>query len=90
MLGREAYHGRYIPALGAVAPAGIRLFWYGGVVAHLAGPTDERWDEVALVRYPSFAHFRRVVEDPRYLAAADPHRRAALTDFRLIVITEAS
>ncbi len=88
--GREAYHGRYIPAFGAVAPEGIQLFWYGGVLARLVGPTDERWDEVALVRYPSFAHFRRVVENPRYLAEAAPHRRAALADLRLIAIAEAS
>ncbi len=88
--GREAYHERYIPAFGRIASAGIHLFWYGGVLARLAGPSDERWDEVALVRYPSFADFRRVVADPRYRAEADPHRRAALADVRLIAIAEAS
>jgi len=88
--GREAYHGRYVPAFGQIAPEGIQLFWYGGVLAGLVGPSDERWDEVALVRYPSYADFRRVVEDPRYLVEADPHRRAALADLRLIAIAEAS
>jgi len=60
------------------------------VLARLVGPPDEPWDEVALVRYPSFADFRRVVENPRYLREAVPHRRAALADWRLIAIAEAS
>lgn len=82
--GREAYHQRYVPAFGAVAVAGIRVFWVGTAVAQLVGPRDEHWHEVAIVEYPSFQVFRQVVESPRYLAEAAPHRRAALADWRLI------
>jgi uncharacterized protein (DUF1330 family) len=83
--GREAYHERYRPAFGRVAEgAGVKVAWLGGVLAKLVAPAGELWDDVAIVEYPSFAAFRRVVENPRYEAEAAPHRKAALADWRLI------
>jgi hypothetical protein len=83
--GREAYHQRYRPAFGRVAEgAGVKVAWLGGVLAKVVAPAGELWDDVAIVEYPSFAAFQRVVENPRYEAEAAPHRKAALADWRLI------
>lgn len=83
--GRVAYFDRYVPAFATtVQPFGAtELLFAGDVVARLVGPTHELWDAVALVRYDSFAVFRRLVIDPAYLDQAEPHRNAALADWRL-------
>ena len=92
--GREAYHQRYLPAFGEiaarVAAGGVRVSWMGTVLARVVGPTDERWDEIAIVEYPSFAAFRRITESPEYEAEAAPHRMAALEDWRLIATAKMS
>ena len=86
--GQEAYLLRYAPAFNAVAAAegltGIEVLYLGRVTAALAAPAEERWDNIVLVKYPSFAAFRTVTESSRYLAEAYPHRKAALADWRLI------
>ena len=82
--GREAYFTRYIPAFNAVATERIRPTFLGDVQALIVGPADEPWDDVVLVEYSSYAAFRSLVESPEYKAKADPHRRAALEDWRLI------
>lgn len=83
--GRDVYHGKYRVAFARIAAeAGHKVSWFGGVLASLVGPPDERWDEMAIVEYPSFAIFRSLVESPRYKAEADHHRLAALEDWRLI------
>ena len=87
--GRAAYFDRYVPAFAkTVEPIGAtELLFAGDVVARLVGPPDELWDAVALVRYDSFAVFRRLVTDPAYLDQAEPHRSAALADWRLHATT---
>lgn len=87
--GREAYHRRYRAAFGRIAEgAGVKVAWLGGVHARLVAPAGELWDDVAIVEYPSFAAFRRIVENPRYEAEAEPHRKAALEDWRLIAMAK--
>ncbi|MET0194566.1 MAG: hypothetical protein ABW200_14490 [Hyphomicrobiaceae bacterium] len=86
--GREAYFTRYVPAFAEVTKGqGIGAQWVGCVHAALVGPADEAWDDVAVVRYPDFAAFRTMIEGADYLAKADPHRRAALADWRLLATT---
>lgn len=87
--GREAYLSRYVPAFDAVAGrfGGGRLHFAGAVAARLVGPRQESWDAVALVEYADIASFRRIVKDPQYLQQAEPHRRAALHDWRLLATT---
>ena len=89
--GREAYYAHYIAAFNQVAASeqieNIEVFYLGGVAASLVAPTDEHWDDIVIVKYPDFAAFRRVVESPLYAQQADPHRRAALEDWRLIATT---
>lgn len=90
--GREAYYQRYLPAFNRVTATeeidGIRVFWIGNVLAPIVVAPEERWDDIAIVEYPSFAAFRRVTESPTYQAEAAPHRKAALEDWRLIATAE--
>lgn len=88
--GREAYFQRYVPAFSEVAEGtGIKPFWIGSVLAGIVAPADEQWDDVAVVEYPSFDAFRKLVESDVYKAKADPHRVAALADWRLIATSKA-
>ena len=83
--GREAYHQRYRPVFARIAEgAGHKAAWFGTILARVVGPADEQWDEMAIVEYPTFATFQRLVEDPRYKAEADHHRIAALENWRLL------
>ncbi len=89
--GREAYHQRYAPAAGEINAAnGAKVFYIGTVLAPVIAPTDEPWDEIAIVEYPNFAAFRSLVEDPKYKAEAAFHRTAALEDSRLIATAKVS
>lgn len=87
--GREAYFERYVPAISEMAEGtGIKPFCVGNALAGIVGPSDEAWDDVAIVEYPSFEAFRTLVESEAYKAKADPHRRAALADWRLIATSK--
>ena len=91
--GMEAYLERYIPAFNKVVEnegiIGIQVTFIGAVKGLVAGPMDEKWDIIALVQYPSFAAFRKVSESSLYKAIAEPHRVAALEDFKLIATVHA-
>lgn len=88
--GREAYFERYVAAFGKLAEGtGIKPFWIGHGLAGIVAPADEQWDNVAIVEYPSFAAFRTLVESDAYITEADPHRLAALADWRLIATSKA-
>lgn len=90
--GRERYFGHYIPAFRAIAAQygieGIAPIWTGEVRAMVAAPAEEVWDAVLLVRYPSLAAFRTIVDSGAYQTEAAPHREAALRDWRLVAQTE--
>ncbi len=91
--GMEAYLQRYVPAFNEVAAAegvsGIQVNYIGAVVACIVCPEEERWDIIAQVEYPNFEAFIKVTQSPKYKADADPHRRAALDDWRLIATVKA-
>lgn len=83
LTGEEAYR-RYGEAVAE------NLARVGGTLLHLArcsgtviGPESERWDLLALVRYPSRAAFLEMVSDPDF-QAKHALRTAALEDSRLI------
>ena len=92
--GREAYYQRYIPEFAKVAskvaPGSFSITFVGNVQAALVAPAAERWDDIAIIEYLSIEAFRDIVESAHYLSNADPHRRAALEDWRLIATTKAS
>jgi uncharacterized protein (DUF1330 family) len=82
--GREAYYERYAPVASPLVEAGgAKIFWLGRVLAGVIGPPDERWDDVLLVQYPSFAVLQKLFANPAYQAVVF-HRTAALEDSRLI------
>ena len=90
--GQEAYLQRYAPAFSQIAAAegvsGVEVLYLGSVAASLAGPPEEQWDNIVLVKYPSLAAFRAITESAQYEAKAAPHRRAALADWRLIATAQ--
>jgi hypothetical protein len=89
--GREAYFTRYVPAFAnATEGYGIEPFWIGKVGSLLIAPPDEVWDDIAIIRYPDFATFRRMADSVEYHRDAEPHRLAALADWRLIASTQIS
>ncbi len=70
--GREAYFARYVPAFAeAAGSVGIKPIWVGNVHAGVVAPAGERWDDVAIVEYPSFDAFRKLIESEAYQAKAD-------------------
>jgi hypothetical protein len=91
--GREAYLEGYLPAFGVVAARSettkdIKPILIGSVMQTIVGPTDESWDDLALVQYPNFEAFRAVAESEEYQRDAEPHRIAALENLRLIAIVQ--
>ncbi len=88
--GREAYYERYIPAFRRIAAGrlGPRVF-LGASIAGLVAPQGERWDIAAVNEYPDFALFRAIVDTDEYRVVAEPHRLAALEDFRLLAFDKA-
>jgi len=88
----EAYFQRYAPAFRQAAAAagveGIKVIYVGAVAATLAGPTEPRWDAVALVEYPHFEALRKVLQSPVYKAEAEPHRKAALKAWQFTMTTQ--
>jgi len=88
--GKAAYYARYLPAFSAVPGAEqAKVVWIGNAHGVLVGARGEVWDDIAIVEYPSMKVFREIVEHPKYKSDADPHRAAALADWRFIVTTPA-
>jgi uncharacterized protein (DUF1330 family) len=87
--GREAYRRYGEKAFRHVQTVGGNAVWMGEVQITLIGPTDDAWDEMVLVQYPSRRAFLQMVADPDYLAST-VHRTAALADSRLIAMRSAS
>jgi len=87
--GREAYFTRYLPTFNeTVQPYGTTELVFGGnVISQVVGPSDEAWDGIGLVRYPSIEAFQNLIADSAYLVKAEPHRVAALADWRLYATT---
>lgn len=69
----------------AVAGGTLRFAVEGG--SNLIGPSEERWDLVLLISYPSVAALMGMLQSPDYLAGSG-HRTAAVEDSRLLPIVE--
>jgi hypothetical protein len=68
-------------------PAEFTIVFQGAAQAQLAGLPGEQWDAVALVEYRNLDVFRRWVESDFYTSQIAPIRRAALADWRLLLLT---
>jgi hypothetical protein len=67
--------------------SGGEMVFLGTGGAFLIGPSDERWDAVALIRQRSVADFLAFASNEGYLAGIG-HRVAALEDSRLLPVVE--
>jgi len=91
---RAAYYEGYAGAFREVATGlgilDIELIFHGAVAAALVASPEDRWDDVVLVRHRSFDTLRTILESPDYKRLADPHRRAAIRDWRFYAIPGAA
>jgi hypothetical protein len=85
--GQEAYQAYINAFLQFNDPAEFTIVFQGAAQAQLAGLPGEQWDEVALVEYRNLGVFRRWVESDFYTRHVAPIRRAALADWRLLLLT---
>lgn len=81
--GREAYrrYGALVQPM--IVATGGQPIWLGTATGTYIAPTDERWDDAILVKYPSRKAFLDMLESADY-GLAKRHRTAALEDSRLI------
>ena len=87
--GAEAYQRYGAQMIQWITSQGGRLIWSGRVDSMVIGDTEERFDTIALVEYPSRAEFLRIVGDPR-VAEYSVHRTAGLEMQWLIASTTAA
>ena len=84
--GAEAYARYGAQIIQWVTSQGGRVIWSGRVDSLVIGDTEERFDMIALVEYPSRQEFRRIAGDPR-VAEYSVHRTAGLEMQWLIAAT---
>ena len=84
--GQEAYARYGAQMIEWVTSQGGRLIWSGRVDSQVIGETEEHFDMVVLVEYPSRAEFLRIAGDPR-VAEYSVHRTAGLEMQWLIATT---
>lgn len=86
--GEEAYKRYSKVASVKIREAGGEIHFASRSMGTLIGPTDEEWDQVILVKYPSFKAFVGMIMAEEYQAAS-VHRTAAMENSRLIMSEEA-
>jgi hypothetical protein len=79
----EGYVGGFRETCEAVGVVPELLHAGPRVHSLLAGPDDD-WDEIAVVRYDSFADLRKILGSETYAQRAKPHRFAVVADWRFI------
>jgi uncharacterized protein (DUF1330 family) len=85
---RSAYYEDYAGAFRTVANelgiVGVEVVFIGSRKDGLVASSDDDWDDIVIIRYGSFADFRRIVESEQYLRLASPHRVASIANWRLV------
>lgn len=81
--GLEAYRRYGTTALKCLSELGGRIVWGGAQALVFIGGSEQEWDEVLCVRYPSRKAFLEMIARPDYLAALY-HRDAALARTALL------
>lgn len=81
--GRAAYALYIAHALPFLKAAGGDVLFIGEGGSLLIGPSEQRWDRVALIHHRTIKDFMTFATDKGYLAVAG-HRIAALDDSRLL------
>lgn len=87
--GRELFE-RYAAGMDRhLAAVGAKRVFLADAGSCLIGPSDERWDVVQMVHYPSLQAFMDLMSKEEVQADL-PHRFAMLEDSRVIPMTERS
>ena len=81
--GLDAYRRYGATALKCVTEAGGGIVWGGQQALVFIGGSEQDWDEVICVRYPSRQAFLQMIARPDYLAATY-HRDAGLARTALL------
>ena len=85
---RSAYYEGYVDAFRVVAQevsVTPEVVYVGqNLSGVLAGPDDD-WEEIVLVRYQTFGDLRKMIESETYARIANPHRKAAIANWRFFV-----
>ncbi|KAF2820076.1 hypothetical protein CC86DRAFT_125176 [Ophiobolus disseminans] len=79
---------RYRLAMRSILPPNTVLHFTSVPVTSVAAPEGETWDFVAIVKYENLGAFREMVECKEYREEVEPHRVAALEDYRLVMLDE--
>lgn len=87
LTGREAYERYGAGVRDLLARYGAEVLWAGRVDSWVIGSSEEAFDAIALVRYPSRRAFLDMVADPA-MAEISSHRAAGLAGQWLIAATE--
>ncbi|MEM9038068.1 MAG: DUF1330 domain-containing protein [Actinomycetota bacterium] len=85
--GAEAYRRYTEHTLPYLLASGGEVVFEGTGGGFFIGPDDESWDHVLLVRQASLDDFFAFASNPGYLTGLG-HRRAALSDSRLLPIED--
>ena len=85
--GADAYRRYGEAAVKMVEEQGGRVLWQGRADQMLIGDTEQGWDSVVLVEYPSRKAFIEMVSTPEYEQAHE-HRESGLERTVLIACTE--
>ena len=84
---RSALYRGYAVAFSEIARdlgvEGVEVVYVGQRAAGLVAAPEDDWDDLVIVRYRSFADFRKIVESEPYGRRARPHHRAAIANWRL-------
>ena len=86
--GEEAYKRYSKVASVKIREAGGNIHFASRSMGTVIAPPGEEWDQVILVKYPSFKAFVGMIMAEEYQAAS-VHRTAAMEDSRLIMTEEA-
>jgi len=87
--GRDAYLRYGATAVKVLAEVGAGIIWMGQQHLVFIGGSEQEWDEVACVRYPSRQAFLDMIGRPDYLAAVY-HRDAGLERTALLCCSAGS
>ena len=77
LTGAEAYQRYGATAQRCIGEVGGSIVWAGPQALVFIGGSEQEWDQLVCVRYPSREAFLKMVSEPRYLAASY-HRTAGL------------
>lgn len=80
----EGYAAEFVAVAKELGVEGFEVVLAGSRKDSLVAGEGDDWDDIVIVRYESFADFRKIVESDRYVKAASPHRIASVANWRLI------